>query len=131
MMIMVKSENGKASIVGVNDAAQDMQEDVRASHAAATQQQWHSVFRETPPPGIPPIRIPGAELVLDDGDPREPPAKKVIRLNESQLAELRLQLQYYLDQGFLRPSSSAYASPVFFVPKPHTLPVKWRMAVDY
>ena len=29
MMIMVRSENGKASIVGVNDAAQDMQEDVR------------------------------------------------------------------------------------------------------
>ena len=94
-------------------------------------EKWNDVMRETPPDGVPPVRFPGAELILNDEDPKQPPAKKVIRLNEAQLKELRIQLQYYLDKGMLRPSSSDYAAPVFFVPKPHTSPVKWRMAVDY
>ena len=83
------------------------------------------------PAGVPPVRYPGAELILEDGDPFQPPQKKVIRLTESQLAELRIQLQYYLEKGFLRPSNSAYATPVFFAPKRHTQPVKWRMCCDY
>ena len=91
----------------------------------------HDVLKPYPPAGVPPVRFPGAELKLEDGDPRYPPAKKAVRLNESQLFELRLQLQYYIEQGFIRPTDSAYATPVFFVPKPHTKPVKWRMACDY
>ena len=89
------------------------------------------VFKAFPPSGVPPVRFAGAEMRIEDGDPSKPPASKVIRLNESQLFELRLQLQYYLEQGYIRPSDSAYATPVFFVAKPHTQPVKWRMACDY
>ena len=58
-------------------------------------------FNKIPPSGVPPIQFPGAELSIDDGDPKEPPKQKVIRLNESQLFELRVQLKYYLDQGYI------------------------------
>ena len=109
----------------------EISESERSSMEKALREKHKDVFRPYPPAGVPPVRFPGAELKLEDGDPFNPPAKKSVHLNESQLFELRLQLQYYLEQGFIRPSDSAYATPVFFVPKPHTHPVKWRMACDY
>ena len=89
------------------------------------------IFQDKLPPGIPEKRREVEELSINDGDPVDPPASKVIRLNTSQLDELRTQLTFYLDRGFIRPSSSAYAAPVFFTAKPHTSPVQWRMCTDY
>ena len=94
-------------------------------------EKYPDVFKALPPKGVPPVRFPGAELSINDGDPEQPPYAKVVRLTQSQLAELKVQLEYYLEREFIRPSSSSYATPVFFVPKPHTDPIKWRMVCDY
>lgn len=94
-------------------------------------ERYSDTLRSDLPAKMPPVRWDGAEMVIEDGDPISPPAAKAIRLNDSQLKELRAQLQYYLERGFIRPSKSNYAAPVFFAAKPHTNPVKWRMCTDY
>jgi hypothetical protein len=45
------------------------------------------------------------------------PNKAMYRLTLLELEELKRQLQPLLEKGFIRPSTSAYASPVLFVKK--------------
>ena len=69
--------------------------------------------------------------------PYRPPNK----MAPDQMTELRKQLKYLLEHGFLRPSKSPIATLVFFVPKPAkvttddkgntTTTKRWRMVVDY
>ena len=76
---------------------------------------------------------PGAEKRI----PFRPPN----RMAPDQMIELKKQLKYLLEHGFLRPSRSPIATLVFFVPKPdkevtddqgNTVTTKrWRMVVDY
>jgi hypothetical protein len=49
------------------------------------------------------------------------------RMPPNELAELKTQLQDFLEKGFIRPSSSPWGCPVIFVKKDQTL----RMCVDY
>jgi hypothetical protein len=49
-------------------------------------------------------------------------------MSESELAELRKQLQELLDKGFIRPSTSPYGAPILFVKKKDG---SMRMCVDY
>ena len=62
-----------------------------------------------------------------------PPVTSAYKLNRDQLVELKKQLAYYIDVGFLRPSSSPYASPVLFVPKTRADGTfdGWRFCCDY
>ena len=132
-MVLLKPSGEIADILST---AQEVPADSYASWRAKESTQMctkhEGVFLKNPPPGVPPERFPGASLKLDiDLDNQPPPAKRVLRLSESQLTELRVQLEYYIERGWLRPSNSPYATPVFFAAKPHTSPVKWRMCCDY
>ena len=126
------SEDGKkiVSLSSMQDGESEVNR-TREKYVEELENKYEDVFCTTLPPGVPPVRFPGAEFTINDGDPSNPPSAKVVRLTQSQLAELKVQLQYYLDKGFIRPPGSAYATPVFFVPKPHTNPIEWRMVCDY
>ena len=50
------------------------------------------------------------------------------RLSNAEMEELRNQVETLLEQGWIRPSSSPYGSPVIFVPKKNG---QWRMCIDY
>ena len=123
-----QNENGE-TVFALN--AEGEEETSREKFVAEFMEKHSDVFVKDLPPGVSETRREVGELKIRDGDPEDPPASKVIRLNSSQLTELRTQLAFNLERGFIRPSSSAYATPVFFVAKPHTSPVKWRMCCDY
>jgi hypothetical protein len=57
-----------------------------------------------------------------------PPCRSPYRLSESELDELRKQLDEYVRLGFIRPSVSSYGAPVLFVRKKDG---SMRMCVDY
>ena len=42
--------------------------------------------------------------------------------------QLKRQIETLLEQGWIRPSSSPYGSPILFIPKKDG---KWRMCIDY
>ncbi|GJS04892.1 putative reverse transcriptase domain-containing protein [Tanacetum coccineum] len=77
-------------------------------------------------PGLPPIRqvefqinlVPGAALV----------ARAPYRLAPLEMEELSAQLQELYDKGFIRPSSSPWGAPVFFVKKKDG---SFQMCIDY
>ena len=58
-----------------------------------------------------------------------PPSRPPIRLSEPEYAELRKQLRSLIKHGFIRPSTSPYAAPVFFVRKPGD--TKLRLVADW
>ena len=127
-MVMLTFEHGK--LTSMTDASGEIKDKDKLS--AELKARHDEVFTGINPKGVPPVRFPGAELKLDiDLKGQSPPSRKAIRLSESQLAELRVQIEFYLERGWIRPSNSPYATPVFFQPKPHTAPVKWRMCCDY
>ena len=57
-----------------------------------------------------------------------PPHKSPYRLSNTEMEELRRQVELLLEQGWIRPSSSPYGAPILFVPKKDG---KWRMCIDY
>ena len=86
------------------------------------------------PRGLPKTRWPGAEMNIDlDLEDNSTLVTTPYKLNTEQLQELKKQLAYYLDVGFLRPSSSPYASPVLFIPKTRADGTfdGWRFCCDY
>lgn len=63
---------------------------------------------------------------------QEPPFKGIYRLSTLELDELKRQLAYLLEKGFIRPSRSPYGAPVLFVRQPDGAGgIKMRMCVDY
>jgi hypothetical protein len=61
-------------------------------------------------PGMPPDR---ADLIPGTG----PIAQRPYRMNPAELVELKKQLDDFLSKGFIRPSPSAWRSPILFVDK--------------
>ncbi|GJZ37903.1 putative reverse transcriptase domain-containing protein [Tanacetum coccineum] len=57
-----------------------------------------------------------------------PVARAPYRLAPSEMKELSIQLQELLEKGFIRPSSSPWGAPVFFVKKKDG---SFRMCIDY
>ena len=88
-------------------------------------QEFHDVFPEEIPAGLPPIRgiehhidlIPGATL----------PNRPAYRMNPKESQEIQTQVQELLDKGYVRESKSPCAVPVLLVPKKDNT---WRMCVD-
>ena len=85
--------------------------------------QFPQLFAE---PGTPPERdVKHAVDILPDS---KPPAQRTYRMSPAELAEVRRQLDKYLEKGWVRPSTSPYGAPILFVRKKDgTL----RMCVDY
>ena len=77
-------------------------------------------------PGIPPDREVEFEIELIPSTACISKAPYQIALAE--LKELQVQLQEYLDKGFIRPSHSPWGAPVLFVKKKYN---SMRMCIDY
>ncbi len=77
-------------------------------------EEYDDIFVDELPNELPPQRV-DFEIDLKNDSP--PPVRPVIRLSTTELQELKRQLQTLLDKGLIRPSSSPYGAPVFFVKK--------------
>jgi hypothetical protein len=77
-------------------------------------------------PGLPPKR--DVEFVIELKPSMAPISRRSYQMPPNELVELKTQLQYLLEKGFIRPSSSPWGCPAIFVKKKdQTL----RMCVDY
>ena len=89
-------------------------------------EKYSDIFVSELPQELPPERDVEFEINLKSDQP--PPARPVIRLSTNELKELKKQLEELLSRGLLRPSSSPYGAPVFFVKKKEG---DLRMVCDY
>ena len=88
--------------------------------------EYHDVFPEELPAGLPPERSIDHKIELIPGS--SPTNRSIFRLSQDELREVREQLKELLDKGFIQPSVSPYGAPILFVKKKDgTL----RMCVDY
>nr|GEW39228.1 putative reverse transcriptase domain-containing protein [Tanacetum cinerariifolium] len=76
--------------------------------------------------GLPPPRQ--VEFKIDLVPEAAPVTRAPYRLAPSEMKELSVQLQELLEKGFIRPISSAWGAPVFFVKK---MDGSFRMCIDY
>lgn len=88
--------------------------------------EFKDVFPEDLPKGIPPDRGFPHRIELVPGS--EPPNRAPYRMSPLELEELRKQIEYLLEHGFIQPSMSPYGAPVLFAPKPGGA---LRFCIDY
>jgi hypothetical protein len=77
-------------------------------------------------PGMPPDK--DVEFVIELQPGTAPISKRPYRMPPKELAELKTQLQEFLDKEYIRPSSSPWGCPALFVKKKDG---SLRMCVDY
>jgi hypothetical protein len=77
-------------------------------------------------PGMPPDR--DIEFIIELQPGTAPISKKSYRMPPNELAELKIQLQDLLDEGFIHPSASPWGCPALFV---KTKDNSLRLCVDY
>ena len=77
-------------------------------------------------PGTPVERSIKHRIDIEPG--ATPPAHRQYRLSPAELAEVRRQLDMYLEKGWVRPSCSPYGVPILFARKADG---SLRMCVDY
>ena len=78
------------------------------------------------PPGMPAERDTVHRIELEPG--ATPPFRRQYRVSAAELAEVRRQLDEYLEKGWIRPSCSPYGAPIVFIRKKTG---ELRMTVDY
>lgn len=84
-------------------------------------------FPKSLPKGDPPSRVRvDHEILLTDETKK--PVLPIIRLSPAELEDLRKQLTYLIEQGWIQPSQSPYGAPVLFARKKDG---KLRMCIDY
>ncbi|KAK3262263.1 hypothetical protein CYMTET_28872 [Cymbomonas tetramitiformis] len=71
-----------------------------------------------------------AHIRLHEGWDGAAPSKRPYNMSMVELNQLRARLDELLSKGYVRPSSSPFATPVLIVPKPGK-PEVLRMVVDY
>lgn len=102
---------------------------------ADIRKKYASILVDEIPPGLPKQRtIDGREIVfeLPTAPDAVPYARNPYRPTVKESEEITKQIEDLLARGWIRPSLSAWAAPVLFVPKKTTDGVtKWRMCVDY
>ena len=87
-------------------------------------QSMKSVFDE--PTGLPPFgRV---EHSIVEYPHTVPPCLNAYRMSPSELRELKTQLDFLMEQGYIRPSNSPYGAPVLFAPKKDG---KLRLCLDF
>ncbi|KAJ9524507.1 hypothetical protein QJQ45_019534 [Haematococcus lacustris] len=89
-------------------------------------QEYADVFPSDLPHGLPPERSVDHRIELQQAKP--PPARPIYNVSSGELAELKQQIGELLDKGFIRPSTSPYASGVLLVRKKDG---SFRMCIDY
>ncbi|KAJ9522386.1 hypothetical protein QJQ45_008324 [Haematococcus lacustris] len=89
-------------------------------------QEYADVFPSDLPHGLPPERSVDHRIERQQAKP--PPARPIYNVSSSELAELKQQIGELLDKGFIRPSTSPYASGVLLVRKKDG---SFRMCIDY
>ncbi|TPX40627.1 hypothetical protein SeLEV6574_g06522, partial [Synchytrium endobioticum] len=104
--VRVSAENAPPS--EVDGDLQTIREDLRQKYEG-------TLFHDGElPPGLPPSRhVEHAIDLVSTETPHRPP----YRLSYEELDELKKQLDYLLDRGLIRPSSSPFGAPVLFAPK--------------
>ncbi|GJP79780.1 hypothetical protein CLOP_g9999 [Closterium sp. NIES-67] len=73
------------------------------------------IFPDDLPVGLPSEREHDHKIELEPGT--QPTVRTQWRLTQPELDELRRQLDYLLEKGFVRPSTSPFAAPIMFTPK--------------
>ncbi|GJP82295.1 hypothetical protein CLOP_g12530, partial [Closterium sp. NIES-67] len=88
--------------------------------------QHADIFPNDLPARLPPERPQYHKIDLEPG--AQPTIRKQWRLTQPDLTELRNQLDYLLEKGFIRPSTPPFATPILFTPKKDG---GLRMCIDY
>jgi transposase InsO family protein len=83
---------------------------------------------QPPAPGLPPER-PGYDFQIDTIPGSAPPSCAPMRLAPPVLEYLKQDLEEMVANGYIRPSTSPYAAPLFYVKKKDD--AKLRMVLDY
>jgi hypothetical protein len=76
-------------------------------------------------PGLPPER--DVEFVIELKPDMTLISRRSYRMPPNELAELKTQLQDFLEKGFIRPSSSRWGSPTIFVKKKDQYECAWTI----
>ena len=76
---------------------------------------FRDVFPDDLPDGLPPSREVDHSIEVIPGS--KPVTKPAYRLSHSEAQEVERQLAEYVRKGFIRPSSSPWASPILLVKK--------------
>ena len=88
--------------------------------------EYNDVFPHDLPNGLPPERAMRHNIDLLQGS--KPISKPPYRLSASEASKVESQIADYLQRGFIKPSSSPWASPILLVKKKDG---SMRMCVDY
>lgn len=89
-------------------------------------QEYDDIFPEKLPAGLPPTRNVDHKIEVEPG--QEPPCRTPYRLSQTEMDELKKQLDQLLEDGQIRPSVSPYGAPILFVRKKDG---SLRMCIDY
>ncbi|KAJ9522565.1 hypothetical protein QJQ45_008331 [Haematococcus lacustris] len=89
-------------------------------------QEYADVFPTDLPRGLPPER--SVDHRIEHQQAKPPPARPTYNVSSGELAELKQQIGDLFDKGFIRPSTSPYASGVLLVRKKDG---SFRMCIDY
>ncbi|GJP81501.1 hypothetical protein CLOP_g11647 [Closterium sp. NIES-67] len=75
---------------------------------------------------LPPYQTHQHEIVKESGS--KPTFRAPYRLSPTELADMKKQIDYLLENGLIRPSTSPYGAPVLITPKPVE---SLRMCIEY
>ncbi|CAI7884268.1 unnamed protein product [Closterium sp. NIES-53] len=89
-------------------------------------EEFEDVLPDDLPVQLPPYRTHQHEIIEEPGS--KPTFRAPYRLSPTELADMKKQIEYLLDKGLIRPSTSPYGAPVLFTPKPDG---RLRMCIDY
>ncbi|CAI7821883.1 unnamed protein product [Closterium sp. NIES-54] len=89
-------------------------------------EEFEDVLPDDLPYQLPPYQTHQHEIIEEPGS--KPTFRAPYRLSPTELADMKKQIEYLLDKGLIRPSTSPYGAPVFFTPKPD---ISLRMCIDY
>ncbi|CAI7891587.1 unnamed protein product [Closterium sp. NIES-54] len=87
---------------------------------------FKDIFPADLPSSLPPKRTIDHRIILQPG--AEPTVRATYRMSDAELKEVQKQLEELLEKGFIRVSSSPYATPILFFKKKDG---SKRMCVDY
>ena len=88
---------------------------------------FRDVFPDELPKGLPPSRVPG-DFKIELKEDSKPVKKGLYRMSATELEETKNQVDKLLELGFVKPSTSPWASPVLFASKKDG---GLRFCVDY